>query len=282
MRKVSKKTKQLTIAVSVVVVLVILVSVALLSNDLFGTYSNELFLVCILIVLIPWAIVDYEHQRWIGAIEDQMPVLVRGVSEAQETGLTIVKALEKVVQNRMIGQPLADEVTKLTVQMAWGTSFEDALSNFRQRIMSPIVNRFCALVLEASRAGGTIKKVFTSTSEFMEEMNEMDRETSSQMKPYIIVIYAAFAVFIVTAAILVQSFFKPLQGMPSIMGEVSVGSADQFTDFFYKNMLVSAVTGGLMAGKLGERRVVGGLKHAIILSLVGYFLFLILIPPNWL
>ena len=29
--------------------------------------------------------------------------------------------------------------------------------------------------------------------------------------------------------------------------------------------MVSGVTGGLMAGKLGERRIAGGLKHAIIL-----------------
>jgi len=282
MHKISKKIKQWTVAVSVVAMLVFLGLIIMFDGSILGTYSNELFLVCILIILVPSAILDFEHQRWIEAIEDQMPVLVRGVSEAQETGLTIVKALEKVVQNNMIARPLSDEVHLLTVQMAWGTSFETALVNFKERIMSPIVNRFCALVLEASRAGGNIKKVFTSTSEFMEEMNDMDKETSAQMKPYIVVIYAAFAVFLVTASILVQSFFTPLQGMPTIMSEVSVGSVGQFSDFFYKNMLVSAVTGGLMAGKLGERRVVSGLKHSIIMSLAGYASFMFLIPPNWI
>lgn len=275
------KTKKLTFAGSVVAVLVLVVFAVVFDGNLIATYLNELFLVSVLIVLIPSAILDYEHQKWIGAIEDQMPGLVRGVSEAQETGLTIIKALEKVVQNKMIARPLSDEMHKLTVQMAWGASFEDALGTFKERIQSPIVSRFCALVLEASRAGGSIKKVFTATSEFMEEMNEMDRETSAQMKPYIIVIYAAFAVFIVTAAILVQSFFTPLEGMPAIMSDVSVGSTDQFVDFFYRNMIVSAVTGGLMGGKLGERRVAGGLKHAIVLAIAGYFVFLVLIPPTW-
>jgi flagellar protein FlaJ len=281
MRKISMKTRKLTVAVSIVAVLVFLVLVSVFNHGVFVNYSNELFLVCVLVVIFPSAILDYEHQKWIQAIEDQMPLLVRGVSESQETGLTITKALEKVVQNKMLSGPLSDEVHKLSVQMAWGTSFEDALVNFRDRIRSPIVSRFCALVLEASRAGGTIKKVFTATSDFMEEMNEMDKETSAQMRPYIIVIYAAFGVFIVTAAILVQSFFAPLQGSPMLMSEASVGSVDVFTDFFYKNMLVSAVTGGLMAGKLGERRVAGGLKHAIILSLVGYAVFMVLIPPKW-
>jgi flagellar protein FlaJ len=211
-----------------------------------------------------------------------MPLLVRGVSESQETGLTLVKALEKVVDDKMIAHPLSDEVKKLTIQMSWGTSFEQALTNFKERINSPIVNRFCALVLEASRSGGTIKKVFTATSGFMEEMKDMDKETSAQMKPYIIVIYAAFAVFIVVAALLVRSFFAPMQGAPQIMGSGSVGSISGLKDFFYKDMLVSAVTGGLMAGKLGERRITGGLKHAIILSIVGYAIFFITIPPSWM
>jgi len=281
MRQISKKIRQVTAAVSVMVILIDVVILAIADPSALTVYANEIFLAAVLVIIIPSAILDYENQRWISAIENQMPLLVRGVSESQETGLTLVKALEKVVDDKLIGHPLSDEVKKLTVQMSWGTSFEQALTNFKERVNSPIVNRFCALVLEASRSGGTIKKVFTATSGFMEEMNDMDKETSAQMKPYIIIIYAAFAVFIVVGILLVRSFFAPLQGAPQIMSQVSVSSISGLKDFFYKDMLVSAVTGGLMAGKLGERRVAGGLKHAIILSIVGDAIFFIAIPPNW-
>jgi len=281
MRQVSKKKRQITAVVSIMLVLIGVAILALTDLSALTVYANEIFLVAVLVIIVPSAILDYENQRWVSAIEDQMPLLVRGVSESQETGLTLVKALEKVVDNKMIGHPLSDEVKKLTVQMSWGTSFEQALINFKERINSPIVNRFCALVLEASRSGGTIKKVFTATSGFMEEMNDMDKETSAQMKPYIIIIYAAFFVFIVTAILLVRSFLAPMQGAPQIMSQVSVGSTGGLKNFFYEDMLVSAVTGGLMAGKLGERRVAGGLKHAIILSIVGYAIFFFSIPPSW-
>jgi len=207
---------------------------------------------------------------------------VRGVCESKETGLTLVKALEKVVDDKLIGHPLSDEIKKLTVQMSWGASFEEAITNFKHRVNSPIVSRFCALVLEASRSGGTIKKVFSATSGFMEEMRDIDKETSAQMKPYVIVIYAAFGVFVVVAILLVRSFLAPVQGAPEIMSSVSLGSTVGLKDFFYKDMLVSALTGGLMAGKLGERRIAGGLKHAIILSIVGFAIFLIAIPPVWM
>lgn len=281
MRQISKKTRQITIAGSVVGILLTIIILAVIDFNALTVYANEIFLSAVLVILVPSAVLDYENQSWVSAIEDQMPLLVRGVSESQETGLTLVKALEKVVDDKMIRHPLSDEVKKLTVQMSWGTSFEQALTNFKERVNSPIVNRFCALVLEASRSGGTIKKVFAATSGFMEEMKDMDKETSAQMKPYIIIIYAAFAVFAVVAILLVRSFFAPMQGAQQIMSTSSVSSISGLKDFFYKDMLISAVTGGLMAGKLAERRVAGGLKHAIILSVVGYAIFFIAIPPSW-
>ena len=282
MRQISHKTKQITFAASFMAIFIPIIALAIFSPATAAVYENEIFLAAILVIIVPSAILDFENQRWISAIEDQMPLLVRGVSESQETGLTLVKALEKVVDDKMIGHPLSDEVKKLTIQMSWGASFEQALTNLKDRIKSPIVDRFCALVLEASNSGGTIKKVFSATAGFMEEMKDIDKDTSAQMKPYVVVIYAAFAVFVVVAVLLVRSFLAPAQGAPQLMGTgAGPMSLSGLKDFFYKDMLVSAVTGGIMAGKLAERRVAGGLKHAIILTVLGYAIFFIAIPPSW-
>ena len=283
MRKIARRIRQVTAAVTLTCSLfVFIVPLLFLPTETVVLYSNELLLFAILVAIVPSAVLDYLNQKWVSSIEKQMPMLVRGVSESQETGVTIIKALEKVVEDKMVGKPLSDEVRKLTVQMSWGTSFEGALTKLKDRIGSPIVSRFCALVLEASRSGGQIKKVFTGTSGFMEEMKEIDEDTTAQMRPYIVVIYVAFIVFLFTAIILVQSFFTPLEGYPQILSQFSIVGVKAFKDFFYKNMLISAVTGGLMAGKIAERRVLGGLKHAIALSLVGYVVFFILVPPNWI
>jgi archaeal flagellar protein FlaJ len=280
--KVTIKKRQYTVGLSILAVVVALVIIAVISRSAFTTYINEIFFVSILVILVPSAILDLKHQRWISSIENQMPLLVRGVAESQETGMTLIRALEKVVDNKMVSGPLSKEVKQLVIEMSWGTSFEDALTNFKNRINSPIVNRFCVLVLEASRSGGTIKKVFTATAGFMEEMKDIDRETDAQMKPYIIVIYAAFAVFIVTAILLVRSFFAPMSGSQQISGNTVIGGVGGLKDFFYQDMLVSGLTGGLMAGKIGERRVAGGMKHSILLVVVGYAIFFAGIPPNWM
>lgn len=281
MRRISKKAKKITAAASLIASAVFVLVVFLIWPSRAALFFNEIFLVAILIAVTPSMVVDFIHNRWIDSIEDQMPALVRGISETQETGITFVKALEKVVDDKMVRSPLADEVKKITVQMSWGLSFEEAIRKFKERIGSPMVNRFCALVLEASRSGGQIRRVFTATSGFMEEMREMDRETSSQMKPYIIIIYSAFLVFIFTAVILLQSFFAPLEGYSQILSPVNIVGLRQFKDFFYRTMLVSALLGGLMAGKIGERRVAGGLKHSIAMLLIGYASFFFMIPPNW-
>ncbi len=284
MGKVTIKKRQYTVGLSILAVVIALVVIVVVSRSAFTTYINEIFFVSIIVILVPSAILDLKHQRWISSIENQMPLLVRGVAESQETGMTLIRALEKVVDNKMVSGPLSKEVKQLVIEMSWGTSFEDALTNFKNRINSPIVNRFCVLVLEASRSGGTIKKVFTATAGFMEEMKDIDRETDAQMKPYIIVIYAAFAVFIVTAILLVQSFFAPMSGSQQISGSGNavIGGVGGLKDFFYQDMLVSGLTGGLMAGKIGERRVAGGMKHSILLVVVGYAIFFAGIPPNWM
>jgi flagellar protein FlaJ len=280
--KVAIKKKQLSLGLSLLVVVIVVALIAVISFSALTTYINEIFFVSVLVILVPSAILDLQHQRWISSIENQMPLLVRGVAESQETGMTLIRALEKVVDNKMVSGPLSKEVKQLVIEMSWGASFEDALTNFKNRVNSPIVNRFCVLVLEASRSGGTIKKVFTATAGFMEEMKDIDRDTDAQMKPYIIVIYAAFAVFIVTAILLVRSFFAPMSGSQQISTNTVIGGVGGFKDFFYQDMLVSALTGGLMAGKIGERRVAGGMKHSILLAVLGYVIFFVGIPPNWM
>jgi len=279
--KIPLKTRQIVAAISVAIATSFVLAFFILQPGTAALFLNELMLAALIIMLAPSAILEHVNQKWMNGVEDQMPVLVKGISESQETGLTFIKAIEKVVEDKMIRPPLSDEVKKLTVQMSWGLSFEEALKGFRNRINSSVVNRFCTLVLEASRSGGEIRKVFSATAGFMEDMKQTDKETSSQMKPYIVVVYAAFFVFAFTSVILVRSFFAPLQGLPQILNPLSIGGISDLKDFFYRTMLMSALVGGLMAGKIGERRVAGGFKHSIMMMLMGYAIFFLLIPPNW-
>jgi flagellar protein FlaJ len=280
-RRISTKVKQITAAVSVSAALVMVYMLYILQTSLVLTYTNEVLMAAILIAITPSAILDWEHSRWINTIEDQMPTFVRGISESQETGLTLFGAFNHVVNSGIVKKPLATEIEKITIMMSWGSTFEDALTAFKDRIASPVVSRFCVLVLEASRSGGEIRKVFTATSGFMEEMREADREANANMRSYIIIVYVAFAVFLWIGIILLESFFKPLESSRQVLSSLSTVGLREFNDFFYKTMIVSGLMGGLMAGKIGERRLAGGLKHSIVMVIAGYLIFYLFAPPNW-
>ncbi|MDQ1281115.1 MAG: archaeal flagellar protein FlaJ [Thermoproteota archaeon] len=281
MGKIPYETRRTVAVISTIAVVGIIISLISILKGAIILFLNEFLLIGTLVIITPSAILDIINQRWLTSIEGQMTVLVRGLAESQEIGISIEGAFVNVVENKLIHGPLADEVKKINVQLSWGMSLDEALEEFRERVKSPIVNRFCVLVLEASRSGGLIRKVFTATSGFMQEMREMDRETSSQMRPYVIVVYAAFLVFIITSVILLKSFFEPLQGMPQIIGTSSLPSVSEYKDFFYRTTILTGVMGGLMAGKISELRVMGGLKHAIAQVIIGYMVMVIFVPPNW-
>lgn len=274
MPKISKKKRIITAAVSTSISMGVIISAFMLWPDRLIDFLWG----CTLIILVPTAILDHINQGWLNAINDRLPLLVKDISDSQQSGITIIRALEEAAKKKGLFGPLSEEVGKLTVQMSWGLSFESALRKFADRIDTPIVRRFCALVLEASLSGGRIGEVFTTTSEFMEEMRAMDREMSTQMHPYLIIIYAAFFVFLFTSIILLRSFFAPLELFPGGAGFAITVTTPIYRTFFFHTMLIQALLGGLMAGKIGEGRVLSGLKHSIVMLTAGYAAFVIVIP----
>jgi flagellar protein FlaJ len=278
---ITKKIQKIVAISSIGISLLFLIEELFLIRVHVDLFSNEIILVAILIAIIPITIVDFLHHRWLNAILEQMPYFVRGLSESQNIGVTIIESLEYVVKNNLIQDPLLTEIESVITRISWGQTFEESLREFMDRIDTPVINRFTILLIEISHSGGNIQEAFLIQSEFMEDISEMDKEASSQMMPYTVIIYIAYMVFLITAIILLNSFFKPLEELSHIVSMGIVVSIAQFTDFFYQTMLVSGLMSGLMTGKISELRVKAGLKHSILLLVLGYLIFYFMIPPNW-
>jgi len=271
MPKISKKIRTISgIASLAGAVTIILVSVFMFMDQL-----NHFLFIGLLVGFVPIAVLDQMNQSWQAAVNDKLPQLVRDLSEAQETGQTFIKALDEATKIKY--GPLSDEVKKVSVQMSWGSSLEKALSHFAERINTLPARRFCILVIEAMRTGGRIRKVFSMTAESMEETLQLSKERESQMRPYIIIIYAAFFVFLFTTIQLLQSFFVPLAEIDIVGFMTPLGSGEMFHTFFFHMMTIQSVLGGLVAGKVGNGRIIAGLKHAIIMMIAGYIAYEIVI-----
>jgi flagellar protein FlaJ len=207
--------------------------------------------------------VDY---RWRKAIDEHLPDLFRSVVQAQETGMTLPNALAEAAK-RDYG-PLTAELRKMTAQISWGMSFEEALLTLGRRVNTVLVQRTVPMIIEASRSGGHVEKVFDPTGKFIQTTLLLDKERRTQTRPYIAIIYVAFFVFLFTIVLLFKSFFVSIQQLPML--GTALMTPDEIRRMFFHMTIVQAFFGGLVAGKMGEGTLSAGLKHSLVLMICGY------------
>ncbi len=267
--KISPVDKTIGWIASVSIGLVILVSdfLFLRGTPLFDDY---VIFAIIEICLIP-AILYFLEYRWISGVDNNIPVLLRDLTEAQRAGLPLVRAIEESAK-REYG-PLTDELRKTANQISWGIPFEQAILNFGERLGTILAKRAARLMVEASRAGARVHDIFEVITNAIQEMRNLELERKTEMMPYIAIVYVAFFVFIFITIILSKIFFAPAATYmfmsPQMVEESKV--------ILFRMGMTEALFSGLIAGKIGEGSVAGGLKHSVIMMTVGYFAFIQLV-----
>jgi flagellar protein FlaJ len=264
MPKIESRTKKIVIAVSVVVAVAIV---------LFGYFTvgisvalDDFVFFALLAVISPIALLNYVDYRWRKAVDEHLPDLFRSIVQAQEIGMTLPNALEEAA-NRDYG-PLTPELKKMTVQISWGSSFEEALLAFGRRVGTVLTQRTVPMIIEASRSGGRVEKVFDPMGKFVQTTILLEKERKTQTRPYIAIIYVALFVFLFTIVILFKTFFTNVEGIA--LFSMPTSSPADLKRIFLHLTLVQGFFSGLVAGKMGEASVSAGLKHSLVMMLLGY------------
>jgi flagellar protein FlaJ len=264
MPKIERKLRRITCVVSVALAL------AIIFLDVFvfwGTLTfDELVFFAIIAAIFPLTILTYVDYRWRRGIDEHLPDLFRSLVQAQETGMTLPQALEEAAR-RNYG-PLTAELRKMTAQISWGMSFEEALLALGKRVNTVLVQRTVPMIIEASRSGGRVEKVFDPMGKFIQTTLLLDRERRAQTRPYIAIVYVAFFVFLFTIVLLFKSFFVSIEQLPSL--GTALMAPEDIRRMFFHMTTIQAFFGGLVAGKMGEGTITAGLKHCLIMMLCGY------------
>jgi flagellar protein FlaJ len=180
--------------------------------------------------------------------------------------MTLPQALEEA-SKRDYG-PLTGELKKMTNQISWGASFEEALLAFGKRVGTVLTLRTVPMIIEASHSGGHVEKVFDPMGKFIQTTLLLEKERKNQTKPYIAIIYIALFVFLFTIAILFRTFFTGVDGVS--LFSTSENSLSNMKQTFLHLTLIQGFFGGLVAGKMGEGHIISGIKHSILMMLMGY------------
>jgi flagellar protein FlaJ len=264
MPKIEKKMKKSTWVASVVLAVAIMLFAFV---RFWGTATfDEFVFFAIISSVFPPAVLNYVDYKWRKSIDERLPDLFTTIVQAQETGRTLPQALEEA-SKRDYG-PLTAELKKMTTQISWGMSFEEGLLAFGKRVNTVLVERTVPMIIEASRSGGHVEKVFDPMGKFIQTTLLLDKERRTQTRPYIAIIYVAFFVFLFTIILLFRSFFVGMEGLPGMTAGIMPPS--QIQRMFFNMTSIQAFFGGLVAGKMGDGTINAGLKHSLILMLCGY------------
>jgi len=262
--KVDKKVKRVALGVSVGVAS----AVVALGYVMVGATArlDDFIFFAFVAAISPFAFLNYLDYRWRKAVDEHLPDLFRSLVQAQETGMTLPAALEEA-SKREYG-PITSELKKMTIQISWGASFEEALLAFASRIGTVLTQRTVPMIIEASRSGGRVEKVFDPMGKFIQSTLLLEKERKTQTRPYIAIIYIALLVFLFTIVLLFKTFFTSVEGVPMLVAPAT--SSDNLERVFLHMTMIQAFFGGIVAGKMGEGSMYAGLKHSLAMMILSY------------
>jgi len=182
---------------------------------------------------------------------------------------------------------LTKAIKQMDNMISWGVSFDDALLHFAQKYPTSLIRRTVFTLLEASRMGGQLGEILEGVATDVEETKELEKRRNSETKPYIMVCYISYFVFL--AVIMIMSYvFLPMMkqaseatsgaALPSGMGQFAVSDADlaKYNMLFFHALVVQGFFAGIVTGKMGEGRVVTGLKHSVLFIVVAVIAYALL------
>lgn len=284
-REGSIDTKNLVyILVAFGVILCVLIAILLAANTIsMGPIEAiDMIVFALLIVVGPPGFLVGMEQKRIADIEKRLPDFLRDVAEAGRFGMTLTNAI--VASSKGEYGKMTPEIRRMASQISWGVSATEALVLFAKRVDTPLIHRVTGLVIKASAAGGNIADVLTMSSIDTKESQTLFEERSSTMSTYVMVIYIAFFVFLVTVLILNTTFLPRMKEVTEQAGlsdvemegpatiSISAETIPKIQDLYLYAALVHAVGDGILAGVVMSGKIANGLRHSFIMVIIAWVL----------
>jgi len=242
-----------------------------------STIIDDFLVLAVLVAIVPVAILDFREQRRVKNLENALPNFFRDLAGMNDSGMTLPNAVHIVAGAEY--STLTPHIRKLDQDMSWGAGFVEAMYRFGKDLGTPLADRSVDLIAKASKAGGDISEVLRAAAKDTFEVVNLAQERSNNMLIYVIIVLVSFAVFLFVIAILVSTF---LTTMATAGASASAAGARGFMGmvdlFLYKRLFTHAALlqgffSGLVAGQMGEGRLIAGLKYSAIMVIIAWVTF---------
>lgn len=230
-------------------------------------------------IILPF-LIFYGRYRISKEMEEQFIIFIFDLTEAIDSGMTLPIALKHVSKKDY--KSFSPYVMEMESKVEWGIPFEKALKIFSDKVKSTPIKRSVSTIIETYKVGGKISDTLRAIGQSLIEINKIRQERSASVQSQLVTSYMIFFVFIFILLIL-KTFLIPslgnMQMTPNLMGEeqeVTAVPADLYTQTFVNFILVQGLFAGLATGKMAEGSLIAGLKHSIVLIVIGYTIFSVL------
>ncbi len=250
-----------------------------------GVDPMNIGILALILTIMPPGFFNFYETRRISRLEAEFPAMVRDISLSVKSGMTLEGAMSIAARGHY--GALTPAIKQIDNMMSWGVSFEDALLHFAKKYPTPLIRRTIYTLIEAFRMGGQLGEVLEGVATDVEETKALERRRSSETKPYLLVCYVSYFVFL--AVILVMSYvFLPMmkeaaevstgEALPGVMGEFAVSEEDLalYNMLFFHALVIQGLFAGIITGKIGEGKAVAGLKHSVFFIVVAVIAYTLL------
>lgn len=236
-------------------------------------------------------------------IEQKFPEFVRNLAGTIKSGMPVSQAIIQVsdVDYGALSKP----VKRLAHQIEWAVPVHRALANFSLTTKNAVIQRAIATVIEAEMSGGNLEDVLQTVTRSVLKIKSLREQRKAAIHSQIIQSYIIFIVFL-AVMVVIQNLLIPYIvniGAQSVGGldnpvigaggntaqiteltqevSISFASPKAFIRTFFKYFsslqgiflclgVFQGLFAGLVLGKLSEGSVRAGLRHSLILSVLGF------------
>lgn len=239
----------------------------------------NLIVTTIIMIILPPGLYDYYKIKKIKAIEDDFPDFLRDLAFSIKSGLRLDIALNTAVKGEY--GKLNEGVRAMARDMSWGSHFEETLRRFAQRYPTPLVKRAVSIIIKSMQVGGDMGLILETVANNALDIKRREEKRKADTAPYITITYVTFLVFLGIMAIIYTQFIPLATGMsqePSVRGlQFSFVASPRHIELYktaiFHAVLIQGFGGGIMAGKVGEGRIMAGLKHSIVMVAITYLAY---------
>ncbi len=262
--------------VSIIAGIIILLLNFLIVSDIAPFIVPILNVVGGLIAVTPPTLLFLNRYKTTKEIEQQFIFFIRDLTDSINSGMTLPMAL-KHCSKKNYGK-LNQSINYLASQVDWGIPFKRALQTFGKKTNSVPIKRAITTIIQTYEVGGKISDTLSAVGRSLIEIDKIKKERSASVHAQIITSYMIFFVFIfiliILNTVLIPALVSP--ETPEIYAtteETMPITQEIYTESFINFVLIQGFFAGLATGKMAEGSIASGIKHSLLLMVIGYTLF---------